>query len=78
MASLTITYDPKNDFSVLTDEDERVCLPYVLNNLPLPIRHERRDAQGFWKFVQNMTGVQFEAWCNETDSNGNPRIPKIT
>jgi hypothetical protein len=75
--SLTITYDPKNDFSVLTDDDERVCLPYGLNNLPAP-RLEKRDARGNWVLVKTLTRDDYLAWGAVTDpKTGKPRIPLI-
>jgi hypothetical protein len=78
--SLTITWhssDKGHEYAVLTDDDERVCLPYPLNNLPEPIRLERRDAQGFWQFVQKMTNVEFAAWGAAKGSGGSTRIPRM-
>lgn len=72
---LTITYDPVNDFSVLTDDDERVCLPYGLNNLPPKL--EKKNWTGAWTFVKNMTVVEFEAWCDHRYPDGSTRIPRI-
>jgi hypothetical protein len=78
--SLTITYDPTNDFSVLTDDDERVCIPYLLNYLPqggsTPIQ-EKRNSKGVWEIVKRMTAAEFEAWCDVKDKSGKPRIPRV-